>query len=166
MAGKLTDVITWLDALLVTLWAILTALGARRGLSGFAWSIGGIAITFLANSLASGAIASTIIAFFLAVGLGFMLQRLILNPLDQPWHLVLGAIGGFLFGGVIIITLALSFPLEIKVTPQGKQGIYPSPSISPILYDAVKNSFIKDSVMSIWSSGQATKTLIIPDQAR
>ncbi|MFC6661645.1 hypothetical protein [Deinococcus multiflagellatus] len=32
--------ITWFDALLVTLWAVLTALGARRGLAGLAWGVG------------------------------------------------------------------------------------------------------------------------------
>lgn len=157
--------ITWFDALLVTLWAVLTALGARRGLAGLAWGIGGVAVCFLANSLAIGPVVSTLIALLLGVGVALAIGRLIPMPLEQPWHLVAGAAGGFMLGWLMVATLALGFPLDVKVTPKGQSGVYPSPSLSPVIYDAVRGSTIKNSLMSVWSGSPALRTLIIPDQA-
>lgn len=157
--------ITWFDALLVTLWAVITALGARRGLAGLIWGLVGLAVCFLANSLALGPLVSVLVSVLLSAGAALAIARLIPLPLQQPWHLVAGAVGGFCFGGLMIATLALGFPLDVKVTPSGQTGVYPSPSLSPAIYDAVRKSAVKNSLMSVWSSGPAVKTLIIPDQA-
>lgn len=157
--------ITWFDALLVTLWAVLTALGARRGLAGLAWGVAGLAICFLANALALGPVAATLTALLLSAGVALAITRLIPLPLEQPWHLGAGALGGFLLGGLMVATLALGFPLDVKVTPTGQSGIYPSPGLSPVVYNAVRNSAIKNSLMGIWSGSPALKTLVIPDQA-
>ena len=110
--------ITWFDALLVTLWAAMTALGARRGLSGLAWGLAGLAACFLANALSGNALISLLIAGLLGAGVGTAITRRIQNPLDQPWHLGAGAAGGFALGGVLIATLALNFPLDVRVDAQ------------------------------------------------
>ncbi|PNY82992.1 hypothetical protein CVO96_10730 [Deinococcus koreensis] len=156
---------TWFDALLITLWAVLTALGARRGLAGLAWGLGGIALCFLANSLSGSPVAAAVIALLLSAGLAVVIARLIPVPLEQPWHMVSGAVGGFLLGGLLIAALALGFPLDVRVTPKGPLGTYPSTNLSPAIYDAVRNSAVKNGLRGVWSAGPALKTLLIPDQA-
>ncbi|WP_309571285.1 hypothetical protein [Deinococcus sp.] len=158
--------ITWFDALLITLWAVLTALGARRGLSGLAWGVAGIVLCFLANSLSGSPLAAALIALMLSAGLAVALGRLIPAPLALPWHMAPGALGGFLLGGLLISTAALSFPLDVQVTTRGPQGTYPSPSLPPVIYDAVRNSAVKNALRGVWGSGPTLKTLLIPDQAR
>ncbi|GHF40638.1 hypothetical protein HNQ07_001579 [Deinococcus metalli] len=158
--------ITWFDALLITLWALLTALGARRGLSGLAWGLSGIALCFLANSLSGSPLAAALIALMLSAGMAVAISRLIPAPLEQPWHMAPGALGGFLLGGLLVCTAALSFPLDVQVTTRGPQGTYPSPSLPPAIYDAVRNSAVKNALRGVWGSGVAVKTLLIPDQVR
>lgn len=157
---------TWFDALLVTLLAVVTALGARRGLAGVAWGLGGVAACFLANFLGTGALAATVIALALGAGVAYAAQRLIPNPLERPWHLAVGAVGGFVLGGVLVSTLALGFPIEMSVTSKGPRGIYPSQNLPTPIYDAVNNSAIKEQVMGIWGANPALKTLLVPDQTR
>ncbi|GGS01864.1 hypothetical protein [Deinococcus sedimenti] len=158
--------ITWFDALLVTLWAAVTALGARRGLSGLAWGLGGVAACFLANSLSGNALIALIISVLLGVGAGIAITQRIQNPLDQPWHLGVGALGGFAFGGVLIATLALNFPLDLRVDAKGSRGVYPSESLPPALYTAVRGSALQNGLRGVWASNSALKTLVIPDQTR
>ena len=158
--------ITWFDALLITFWAVLTALGARRGLSGLAWGLGGVALCFLANSLSGSPMAAALIALMLSAGLAIALGRLIPAPLAQAWHMAPGALGGFLLGGLLIATAVLSFPLDVQVTTRGPQGTYPSPSLPPAIYDAVRNSAVQNALRGVWGSGATLKTLLIPDQAR
>lgn len=164
--ARLTGVITWFDALLVTLWAVLTALGARRGLAGLAWGAAGVAVCFLANSLGAGAPASLILAALLGLGTAVAISRLIPAPLEQPWHLGAGALGGFLLGGLLISAVSLGFPMDVKVDARGARATYPSASLPPALYDAVRNSALQGSLRGVWSGGPALKTLLIPDQTR
>ncbi|GGM18790.1 hypothetical protein [Deinococcus aerophilus] len=158
--------ITWFDALLVTLWAVLTALGARRGLAGLAWGLGGVAVCLLANALVGGALAAGLMALLLSVGGAFVISRLIPNPLEQPWHLLAGAVGGFALGGVLISTLALGFPLDVRVTAAGRSGVYPSASLPPAIYHAVHDSAVQSGLRQVWGAGPALKILLIPDQVR
>ncbi|MBZ9750897.1 hypothetical protein GO986_21105 [Deinococcus sp. HMF7620] len=156
---------TWFDALLVTLWAVITALGARRGLAGLAWGVGGLAAAFLANALVGGPLAALLSAA-LGVGIATVILRLVPMPLENPWHLGAGAVGGFVLGGVLISTLALGFPLDVKVGTEGKRGVYPSPSLPPVLYRAVSGSAVQNGLRSVWGGSPALKTLLMPDQAR
>ncbi|MFC3832697.1 MULTISPECIES: hypothetical protein [Deinococcus] len=158
--------ITWFDALLITVWALLTALGARRGLAGLGWGIGGIALCFLANSLSGSPLAAAVIALLLSAGLAAALGRLIPEPLERSWFMAPGALGGFLLGGMLIATAALSFPLDVHVTTRGPQGTYPSASLPPAIYDAVRHSAVKTALRSVWGSSPSLRTLLIPDQAR
>ncbi|WP_291430160.1 hypothetical protein [Deinococcus sp.] len=158
--------ITWFDALLVTLWAVFTALGARRGLAGLVWGVGGVAICFLANSLATGAPGAVVIAALLGVGLAIATGRLIPAPLEQPWHLGVGALGGFLLGGLLISTLALGFPMDVRVDASGTRATYPSASLPEAVYRGVRDSALQSNLRGVWSGSRALKTLLIPDQAR
>lgn len=157
--------ITWFDALLVTLWAALTALGARRGLSGLAWGLGGVTAAFLANSL-GGAPVALILGALLGAGAGVAITRLIHTPLEEPWHLGAGAAGGFVLGGVLIAAMALNFPMDLRVDAQGARGVYPSVSLPPAVYRAVRNSVVQSGLRGVWGSNAALKTLLIPDQTR
>ncbi len=60
--------ITVFDALLVSLWAAVTALGARRGLGGAVWGVLGVAACFLVNLLAPNGLVGLVAALLLGVG--------------------------------------------------------------------------------------------------
>jgi hypothetical protein len=155
---------TWFDALLVTLWAVIAALGARRGLAGLAWGLLGVAICFLLG-LGSPPVAA-VAALVLGLGSAVFIMRLLPYPAVEPWHLLAGGVGGFVLGGLLIATVALGFPLDLRVTPTGTTGVYPSVNMPPALYVAVRDSAIQNSLRGVWSGNSALRTLLIPDQAR
>ena len=157
---------TWFDALLITLLAVVTALGARRGLAGLAWGVGALVVAFVANLLGLGALLSALLAVVLGAGSGFAISRLIPDPLERPWHVVVGGLGGFLLGGVLMASLALAFPMAVRATPSGKQSLYPSPDLAPGLYTAVSNSAIQNELRKVWTASVATRTLLVPDRAK
>ncbi|EYB66986.1 hypothetical protein DEIPH_ctg055orf0014 [Deinococcus phoenicis] len=158
--------ITWFDALLVTLWAVVTALGARRGLSGLVWGLGGVVACFLANVVGAGALIATSLALLLGAALALITRRLLRGHLDRPWHLGAGALGGFALGAVLVMTLTLGFPIGLRVGPEGRSGVYPSTSLTPVLYTAVRDSVLKGSLTSVWQASPTLQLLIMPDQAR
>lgn len=157
---------TWFDALLVTLLAVVTALGARRGLAGLAWGVGAVVVAFVANFLGLGALPAAAIALVLGALSGFAISRMIPDPLERPWHMVVGGLGGMLLGGVLMSALALSFPMAVRATPNGKQAMYPSPDLAPGLYNAVMNSAIQNGLRGVWQSSVATQTLLVPDRTK
>ncbi|MBB6017386.1 hypothetical protein ACFP9V_06375 [Deinococcus radiopugnans] len=156
---------TWFDALLVTLWAVMTALGARRGLAGLAWGLLGLTICWLAGSLGSPLVTAAA-ALVLGLGSAVIIVRLLPHPAEQPWHLLAGGLGGFVLGGVLIATVALGFPLDLRVTPAGTTGVYPSVNMPPTLYAAVRDSAIQNSLRGVWGGNLTLRTLLVPDQAR
>lgn len=158
--------ITWFDALLVTVWAVVTALGARRGLAGLAWGLGGVVACFLANLLARGAVAAAVLALLLGAILAAGTRRLVRQPLGGPWTAGAGALGGFALGGVLVAALTLGFPIELRVGGQGRTGVYPSTSLPPVLYSAINNSVLKGSLTRVWQASPVLRTLLVPDQAR
>lgn len=157
---------TWFDALLVTLLAVVTALGARRGLAGLAWGVGALVVAFVANFLGLGALPAAGIALVLGAVSGFAISRMIPDPLERPWHMVVGGLGGLLLGGVLMSALALSFPMALRTTPKGQQALYPSPDLAPGLYNAVSNSAIQNGLRGVWQSSVAARTLLVPDRTK
>lgn len=147
--------ITWFDALLVTLLAATTALGARRGLAGLAWGVGCVAVCFLSNFLFRGW-AALPVAALLGFGVAWLAQRL-LGPLQETWHLASGAVGGFVLGLVLIGTLTLNFPID----PVNNQ--YPSNALPTTLHNAVVDSYIKKQIFGVFGGNTSLKTLLIPD---
>lgn len=164
--GTLRSVITWFDALLVTLWAALTALGVRRGLSGLIWGLGGLAACLLLNSVSGHPWLNLILAGVLGLGLALAAQRFVASPLETPLHLAAGAVGGFLLGGAVVAAITLGFPMDYRVTPQGRTASYPSASLPPALYDAVRDSALNAQFQALWSADPFLKTLLVPDQAK
>lgn len=156
---------TWFDALLVTLWAVIAALGARRGLAGLAWGLLGLTICFLVGTLGSPLVAAAA-ALVLGLGSAVATARLLPHPAEQPWHLLAGGAGGFALGGVLIATVALGFPLDLRVTPAGTTGVYPSVNMPPALYTAVRDSALQNGLRGVWGGSLPLRTLLIPDQAR
>lgn len=156
--------ITWFDALLVTLLAVVTALGARRGLAGLAWGVGTVVTAFVANLLGLGPIAALVVALVLGLICTVAIRHLMPEPAEQPWQLGVGAVGGLLLGALVVSTLALSFPMAVRATPTGKQALYPSPDLNPSLYEAVANSTIQTSLRGVWSGSAAARTLLVPDR--
>lgn len=155
--------ITWFDALLVTLLAILTALGARRGLSGFIWGLSSIAICLIAGALSISLWFAVGLAFLLSIAATFAISRLIIDPLGSPLFVPLGALGGFILGVLMISALALGFPLERQHTSQGLKLAYPSTNMPPALFNAINTSAIKTNLHVIWNSNSILKALVIPD---
>lgn len=159
-------VITWFDILLVTLLAAVTALGVRRGLSGLGLGLGGLLIAWLANVLGLAAPLALLLGLALSFGLSVGLSQWLPRPLEQPWHLLAGGIGGFLLGGLLVASLALAFPLSTQKTRTGQQAYYPAPALakwSPNLYTAVANSAIQQHLSGVWSAAPALRTLVVPD---
>lgn len=155
---------TWFDILLVTLLAAVTALGARRGLAGLAWSLGSLVLVFVLHLLRLPALPALVLALLLGGALSVVVRRLVPYPLERPWHLLVGALGGLLLGGVLISALALSFPLAVQVTPAGQKMLYPSPDLAPGLQAAVANSAIQEELKGVWHGPQWVRTLLLPDR--
>ncbi|AWN24438.1 hypothetical protein DKM44_03025 [Deinococcus irradiatisoli] len=146
---------TWFDALLVTLLAATTALGARRGLAGLAWGVGCVAVCFVSNALFRGW-AALPVALLLGFGAAWIARRL-LGPVLETWHLAAGAVGGFLLGAVLVGALALDFPID-QLSNQ-----YPSNNLPPSVHDAVVNSYLKQTLFRVFDGSNALKILLIPD---
>ena len=74
--------------------------------------------------------------------------------------------GGQSVGGALVAALALGFPLDMRVTPQGRAATYPSASLPPALYDAVSGSAVKNALSGVWSGPDAARILVVPDQVQ
>ncbi|WP_104991544.1 hypothetical protein [Deinococcus sp. NW-56] len=161
--------ITWFDALLVTVWAVLTALGARRGLAGLAWGAGGVLACWLANRAGQTG-GGWALALGAALGLGLVLslglRRLVLTQAGPAprWQAGAGALGGWLLGGVLVAALTLGFPLGVRVGAQGRSAVYPSADLPTPLQTAVRRSVFREGLMGVWSASPALRTLLIPDR--
>ncbi|WP_241191147.1 hypothetical protein [Deinococcus psychrotolerans] len=146
--------ITWFDALLVTLLALTAALGARRGLAGLAWGLGVVAVCFVSNFFLHGWPA-LVLALVLGFGVAWFSQRLI-GPALETWHIALGALGGLIAGLVLVSSLALGFPI-------GTDNQYPTNKLPPSVHDAVVNSYVQKILFPVFNGNDALKTLLIPD---
>ena len=158
----MTTAITVFDALLVSLWAAVTALGARRGLGGAAWGVLGLTVCFLVNLVAPDGAVALVLSLLLGVGAVTAARRLIREPLTEPWHLLVGGLGGFVLGAVLVGTLALGFPIQ----DAGDHRNYPSQNLPTALYDPIFKSYIRQELNGVWelASNPALRTLLIPDQ--
>lgn len=149
--------ITWFDALLVTLLALAAALGARRGLAGLAWGLGVVAVCFISNFFLHGWPA-LVLALLLGYGAAWLAQRLI-GPALETWQIAVGAVGGLLVGLVLVGSLALDFPV-------GADNQYPTNKLPISVHDAVVNSYVQKTLFPVFSGNDALKTLLIPDYSQ
>ena len=156
--------ITSFDALLVSLWGAVTALGVRRGLGGAVWGALGVGVCFLVNLYAPGSLWALGLALLLGVGALVAARRLVPEPLTHPWHLLAGGLGGFALGAVLVGSLALGLPIQTV----GDLRRYPSSELPEVLYYPVFNSSIRQELNALWRPGAspALRTLLLPDQQR
>jgi hypothetical protein len=150
---------TWFDALLVTVLAAVVALAARRGLAGGLWGVGAALIVLVVYFISSG-VAASVVALVLGVIVAFAAQRAVFSVVPQPWHMLVGGVGGAGVGLLVVGALALSFPVKVI----GSQGTYPSDELPPAVYYAVVNSFVVRQFTPVWGSGELTRHLWLPDQ--
>lgn len=153
--------ITWFDALLVTLWGAVTMLGMRRGLAGGVWVLVTLLVAFVCNLL-SWPIAAVVLATVLSFAAAWGVQRVFWATPTHTWHVAVGGVSGFVLGFVIVAALALSLPIKVL----GSQGTYPSDELPSALYYGVVDSLLTQQFDTIWGSPSAVKRLIIPDQVR
>lgn len=149
--------ITWFDAILVTLWAAVTVVALRRGLAGGLWAILAVGALWLCNLAPQPAVAVAfgVLLSFLAAWLAGRAFRRI--P-AQVWHLWAGGVGGAALGLVAVTTLALGFPIKL--------GLYPSDRLPAPLYYAVYNSLFVQQLTGLFGAAPAVRRLVAPDQVR
>ncbi|RTR25260.1 hypothetical protein [Deinococcus radiophilus] len=159
---------TWFDALLLTLWAMLGALGLRMGLGGLLWAVLILGAAYLTNLAGGNFWPTLIVAALLGAGgsaAAYALNTQSESPYWSPplWHSAAGLLGGVLLGGVLSAALALAFPLTPKVDAFGVHYQYPSPQMPPGLYRAVQGSRIQSLLLPVWQRKSPWQTLLIPD---
>lgn len=157
---------TWFDALLVTLLAFVTALGARRGMHGLVWGLAGVAICVAVNALIDAPLLAGLAALLLSAGASWAAVRLIPEPGGRAWRRWAGGLGGLALGGVLLAALTLNFPLEQRRVGGRVQAVYPATSLPAPIYDAVEFSLVNRQLSALWDSSSLLQTLIIPDRLR
>lgn len=132
---------TWIDALLVLMVAILTALGARRRMVGLVVGVG--AVLLLKPLLVVGhrspylALAAALVGGLL---LSLISQRLTAPSLKQRWTSMLaGGAGGLLLGLMLLVALVTSLPIERNVANQ-REIYYPPRNVGGGLSTTLQRS--------------------------
>lgn len=123
--------VTWVDALLVLMVAVLTALGAQRRLVGFVVGIG--AVLLMRPLLVVGSRSAWVALVAALLGgllLALIAQRLAAPGLRQRWPgKVLGGVGGLALGLSLLVALTTSLPIERNVA--NPREIYYPPRNAP-----------------------------------
>ena len=154
--------ITWFDALLVTLLAAITTMGIRRGLVGALWAVFTLAALLLVNLFSPAPLIALLLAALLGLVAAWGAQRLIPEPVTQFWQLGVGGLGGLALGAVVVAALALGFPIRVL----GNQGSYPASTLPGPVYYALYNSYFVSHLSGVWSGNKLLRLLIVPDRAR
>lgn len=160
--ATLLTVMTWFDALLITVWALIAALGFRRGLGGLIWGLGSAAVAYGLGKVGLGWLPSSVIATLVAAALGFGVQNWLEFADEYIWQRVLGGVGGVLLGGLLVSAIALGMPLRY----QGSKLIYPSDKLPMLLQQGVKESYVRTKLMPLWHANSPLKTVFAPDQVK
>lgn len=130
---------SWIDLVLVLVFASLTALGAERRLSGLTVGLGG-AIAFRPILALAGASPYAALGMALAVGLllGFAARRVTVRTRAYlPLTSVLGALGGGAMGLLTVLALTTALPLGRDL--EGRI-VYPPRDVAPAITSALQGS--------------------------
>ncbi len=149
--------ITWFDAILVTVWAAVTVVALRRGLAGGLWAVFVALALWLCNVAPQPAVA-TALGLVLGFAAAWAAARALRRLPPQVWHLWVGGLGGGALGLVVVATLALGFPIKL--------GLYPSDRLPAPVYYAVYNSLFVQNLTGLFGAPKAVRRLVVPDQAR
>ncbi|MEX2534730.1 MAG: hypothetical protein WD273_03940 [Trueperaceae bacterium] len=130
---------TWIDLLLTLLFAVFIALGAERRLSGLLLGAGGV---LLLRPLLSLGQLSPVLAVAAALLAGLLLalvsRRLARQRRLPPApYALLGGVGGGLLGAALVLSAAVSLPIERN---DANQVIYPPQQLPGMLAPAVQGS--------------------------
>lgn len=130
---------TWIDIVLVLLFAVFIALGAERRLAGLVLGVGGVLLfrplLVLASASPLLAVAAALAAgLVLAVAARYLSRRRRFT--SAPFALG-GGIGGGLLGALLVLSVLVSLPLERN---DSGQLIYPPEQLPAVLAPAVRDS--------------------------
>lgn len=130
---------TWIDLLLVLLFAVFVALGAERRLSGLLLGIGGVLL--LRPLILLGELSPVLsVAAALLAGLLISLVARRLGRrrrLQSGRYALLGGVGGALLGAVLVLSASVSLPIERNAR---NQIIYPPQELPGAVGNAVAGS--------------------------
>lgn len=157
---------TWLDALLLVLWAAMAALGYARALLGLAWGALGLALWGAAalllplalNTGAPGAALLPLATLLLAGLLLWWLTPWLEEPFPRPWQHWAGGLGGAALGGVLVLALSLGLPLGGRA-----ESNYPSDALPLELRVAVSNSLLMQRAQTLVNRSEAARRYLVPD---
>ena len=130
---------TWLDIVLLTWVAALTAVGAQRKMTGLLVGVGGVALLrLLLVVFTRNAGVGLLFALSAGLLLGFAGRALIQRRRGSALpSLVLGGVGGFLLGALFALVTVTSLPIERNLN---NQLVYPPRSVPFNMRGAVTNS--------------------------
>lgn len=129
---------TWIDLLLALLFAVLIALGAERRVGGLVLGVGGAVLLrpLLLLGQASALLALTV-ALIAGLALALAARRIGVKRSSSSSHALLGGIGGALLGTALVLSTAVSLPLERNDVGQ---LIYPPQELPAMIAPAVRTS--------------------------
>ena len=132
---------SWLDLVLVTIVAAVTALGAQRRLAGFFVGLGGVLLLRPLLLLANANPFLALIAALLAgLGLGMLGRRLFqLNRGATVLMRTLGGIGGLALGLALMLSLVTSLPIQ-RNPANPSELFYPPRNLPSPISNAVLDS--------------------------
>lgn len=137
--------ISWFDAVLMVVWAGIGVLGAKRGLGGLVWVLAALLIWPLITTLsAKTAVLALPLSALLGWGAALLPRYLIQLRITELWHTIVGGLAGTALGAIMVLTLALSFPI--------RGGYYPSTTLPRELYTAVSHSFVVKKAIPLWGA--------------
>ena len=156
--------ITWFDALLVTLWAGVVVLGLRRGLAGLVWVLGVLLVWPLVSLLSANSAGLALpLAIILGLAVAYLPRYLVQTRVTEVSHAAVGGVAGLVLGFVLILAMAMSFP----ISKRGAYSTYPSDKLPPGLQQAVaKSYFVTRLGDSIFSGPDWLKRYVAPDLVR
>ena len=130
---------TWIDLLLVLLFAVFIALGAERRLAGLLLGLGGVLLLRPLLLLGEVSPVLAVAAALLAGLLLSLIARRLTGRRRVPSvrYALLGGLGGGLLGAVLVLSATVSLPIERNAQ---NQIIYPPQEIPGAVGNAVAGS--------------------------
>ncbi len=163
--------LTFLDVILLIVWAGLVALCAKRGVAGFVVGLGGLLLWPLFNSLAASFKPWGLILVVPAGLLLGQLSRVVLTTslaatIPDQVRQIMGGVGGGLLGFFLVLSFSLAFP--IKPNPAQNNFSYPSPALDRGVVAMVRDSAFQkfaSNNLRVWRGG-LLKSYLLPDRIK
>ena len=133
--------ITWVDVLLVVVFATFVAAGAHRKLIGFFVGVGGVLVVRVLLGVGqSNPWLAAALGLALGVALGLLGRRLYNPGRGAMWPFqVLGGVGGGLLGLALVVALITSLPLQ-RNPANTAEIFYPPRNLPPSIASTLQSS--------------------------